>query len=422
MLDTVSTDNKKASGWGISLNWLLIWGISLAGAAGIALQNFMAFQLFLNSLGRLTVQTVLGISGALGGAVSGLVNLCMNLELLNDFLSRFKKGRVKPKLEGWKKFRYYFGSFVFIATGILFGLAALAFGGSGILAGLGLGAGILVSIIMIFQELETWLQSFDGAEAQKKSLKKIFNDWLESLKKPKAGISKAAGFLISVGNVLALSLLFAFGLSSFLIGIAGVPAVPAIIGSLVVAFTVGAFTEFYFYNYFLSKFCEDIVLNWKEFLKLSSAKMSLAVLSSAINAAVNGVLCAATVASFNFILLSAGMSAIPLGIIVTASVFCALASFILGTTFWTKFWNKPEAPKASTDSVVSNSDNTEVGTHALSPSGAMSAMPVVITAKNKQGVCVAALYRAWAGLFASATYAPIPGAPTHSESDLVVSP
>lgn len=309
------------------------WFVGLAGALGVGLQNFMAFVSFLLDLGGLSSAAVLGIAATFGGFISGLVNLWMNVDLLKDFFKRFTGNKVQEKLRGWKKFRYYLGCLLFITTGILFGMTAFAFGGVGVLAGLAIASGLLVAIIMMIQELETWLQSFDEAGA-KTSLKEAFVKWWKGLSP-----AKAVGFCISVGNILALSLLFALGITNFLI-MAGVPLFPAIIVSLVVAFTAGAFTEFYFYNSILSSFCEQIAtVWWKAFLELSFKVKATVFLSSLINAAVNGVLCYAGVVLFNALLVSVGMSPMGLGIIITASIFAAAASYMLGVKFWVKYFN-----------------------------------------------------------------------------------
>ena len=142
------------------------------------------------------------------------MNFFVNVDLLESFIERLfgkpNPEKPKPKLTAWQTFWLWLGSGVFIATGLLFGLTAIAFGSIGALAAISIAAGIFVAAIMIIQELETWLQSFDDEKENAKSIKQIINEWVASLTK-----DKLLGVAIAVGNVLALSLLFTFGLASF---------------------------------------------------------------------------------------------------------------------------------------------------------------------------------------------------------------
>jgi hypothetical protein len=327
-----------------------IYLVSLLGAAGTGLQNYMAVAALIKDLmdgafaaTKAGLSIIHSIALAFGGLCSGLVNFCINIGLIENFLERITKKK-KPDLKGWQKFRYWFGSGVFVITGLLFGLTALAFGPVGALAAVSIAAGIFVAGIMTIQELETWLESFDDKEEtiidangqkktiikKKKSLKELFIEWKSSLTK-----RKVVGLVIAVGNVVALSLLFTLGLASFLTGV-GVAALPALIIGAVVAFTGGAFTEYYFYNRFLSDFCENIKEKWKAFKETKYPALGMA--SGIINALVNGVLSYIGIMMITTLLTAASIAMPPIGIVIAitaiAATFAAVASFILGLDFW----------------------------------------------------------------------------------------
>lgn len=314
-----------------------IYIVSVLGAAGTGLQNYMAVATLIKSMmtsafavSKAGVGIIHGLALSLGGICSGVANVCINIELLENFVERITQ-KPRPKLVGWQRFRYWFGSGVFIFTGVLFGLTAFAFGPIGPLAALGIAAGVFVAAIMAIQELETWLESFDNQkEGNKKSLKDIFKEWKASLTK-----SKCLGIAIAVGNVVALSLLFTMGLGSFLMGV-GVPALPAIITAFTFAFTGGAFTEFYFYNRFLSSFCNNIKENWQKFWQAKHPLIGL--VCGAVNALVNGVLSYVGIMMITGLLVTAGIAVPPLGVVIavaaSVAVCAGLASFILGIDFW----------------------------------------------------------------------------------------
>jgi len=314
---------------------LLIGLVSLLGALGNSLQNYMAVLDLLKTLvhGTAVLSKISNgilhlLAVSIGSVCSSFVNLCINIELLESFLERITT-KTRPNLQGWQKFQYWFGSGIFIITGILFGLTAFAFGPIGALAAISIAAGIFVAIIMMIQELETWLDSFDHEDDKKKSLLEIFNEWYASLSK-----GKLIGHIIAIGNVMALSLLFTLGLANFLIGI-GVALLPALITGFVIAFTVGAFTEFYFYNKFLAVFCHNLPENLHRFWQAKYSPLGLVM--SAVNGLVNGVLSYVGIQIVAGLLLMAGMTMPTLPIIIlaaTAAVFAGLASFILGLDFW----------------------------------------------------------------------------------------
>jgi MFS family permease len=345
-----------------------IYSVSLLGAIGTGLQNYTAVVAFLQSFITTTSRTVMGVvqSVALvfGGICSSLVNFFINIELLDSFWERITQ-KNRPHLKGWQKFRYWAGSALFVGTGILFGLTALAFAPTGAFAIIGLIAGIFVATIMIIQELETWLDSFDNppTETPKKSLKERFSAWRKSLT---AG--KILGTVISIGNVVALSLLFTMGLASFFIGL-GVPALPAVIVGFSVAFTGGAFTEFYFYNRFLSDFCDKLKTNWH---KMWQTQYPLVGLSCGIaNAVVNGALSYAAILMITSLLTAASIAIPPFGLIIaiaaTAAVFASAASFILGLDFWirnseklTSYFKKGETANITTEESASHGNTSGI--------------------------------------------------------------
>ncbi|MBA2650354.1 MAG: hypothetical protein H0U75_12330 [Legionella sp.] len=397
----------------------LTYVVSALGAAGGALQNYAAVELFLRGiiLGLTPISNLLSstiqVLSIAGGACNGLVNYFINLELLEGFLQRISRDKESIRLSGWRKFRYYAGIFIFSTTGILFGMMAFAFSASSPLAILALAAGVFVAIVMTIQELETWLQSFDehvqflprksnaldqedvlsenhvliisidnvykigfcntqgkyeeqdihdlellvllqqytkegpieiadhlekinallsltDSCSQKRSLKNIFNAWYLTL-----SFKKACGHLIAAGNVLALSLLFTLSLVDVLVAFQ-VAAFPALVIGLTVAFTFGAFTEFYFYNYFLAKFCNAFDKNCEDMRKTNHAFLGYVCIT--VNALVNAALTYAGVSLLSGTFVLAGIGMPPLGLIIglasICGVFAGSASFILGMSFW----------------------------------------------------------------------------------------
>lgn len=306
-----------------------IYIISALGAIGTGLQNYMASIALINNLatGHTAFALCQGLAIGLGGICSGLVNFFINKELLKNFWKRIngKYHQPQPTLTDWQTFKKWFGCAVFIATGILFGMTAFAFGPIGPLAAISIAAGFFVACIMIIQELETWLESFDAKS----------EDTLNAEQETPSSAGKITGHIIALGNVIALSLLFAFGLGTFFICI-GMPALPAIILSFGIAFTAGAFTEFYFYNYFISSFCEKIQTKWQAFWMSNHSPLGLTI--SAINAVVNGVLSYVGIMSAVSLLTAASIAIPPVGIIIAiaaiVSTFAAAASFLLAIDFW----------------------------------------------------------------------------------------
>ncbi len=321
--------------------------ISALGALGVAMQNTIAVVLFLrNALGSVTSITTLlsnvihGIGIGLGGLSSGMVNFFMNVELLDGFIHRMSADQTQLNLRGWRKFRYYTGTFVFVVTGILFGTTAFTFGMASPFAAVAVAAGVLVAIIMTIQEVETWLASFDPVVAtddgitdegieDKTSLAHLYNHWKKTLT-----FSKAVGHFIAAGNVIALSLLFTLGLADVLISLQ-VAAFTAFVIASVVSFTFGAFTEFYFYNFFLADCCKNFNQEWKKLTE--SPHATLAILFTSLNAFVNGALTYSGVALLGGLLMTAGIAAPPVGVIIAlaaiSAIFAGSASFLLGMKF-----------------------------------------------------------------------------------------
>lgn len=317
----------------------VIYVVSGLGAAGSALQSYMALIDLIKTLAggffsatQSSLVFMHGIAVGFGGICGGLINFFINVELLKSFYKRIIGKKPMPELEGSQKFQYWFGSAVFIITGILFGLTAFAFGPVGALAAIAIAAGIFVAAIMMIQELETWLESFDDPQENAKSLIQKLNEWYASLTP-----SKVMGIVIAIGNVVALSLLFTLGMTAFLSGV-GVAALPALIIGLAVGFTGGAFTEFYFYNKFLSDFCDKVAQKWDEFC--ASRYSALGFVMSAINACVFGASCYVGITMVAGLLTAASIALPPLGVIIAiaaaAAVFAAAASFVLGLSFWTR--------------------------------------------------------------------------------------
>lgn len=316
--------------------------LSALGAFGTALQNYPAVDLFIHELfkniisaSKLSRNLIKITSLGTGGLCSGMVNFWMNVELLDGFFDRFNSGYhyKKLKLTAWQKLQYFGGIFVFLVTGILFGLMAFTFAMTGPLAVLSIAAGIFVAIIMTIQELETWLSSYDKTDA-------ISKESLTKLQK----IGKWCGHIIAVGNVLALSLLFTLSLAQALIAL-HVAALPALIAGLAVAFTFGAFTEYYFYNFYLAQFCKNIAQNWNKMTAIPNAWVGFLCVTT--NAFVNAALTYAGVGLLSGLLVAAHIALPPLAIITVLSAasafFAGSASFILGMAFWIR--QHPEKPQ-----------------------------------------------------------------------------
>ena len=321
--------------------------ISALGAIGGALQNYIAMEMFLReiiggltSISRLLSGSIHVAAIATGGVCSGMVNFFINMDLLDAFLKRLTSDEIKAELSTWDTFAYYAGIAVFSVTGILFGMMAFTFSASTPLALLAIASGVFVALIMTIQEIETWLQKFDPPTVHEND---EAEDWLGTL----------CGHLIAGGNVLALSLLFTLGLSEVLIALQ-VAALPAFVIGLSVAFTFGAFTEYYFYDFFLAKFCGHFAAKWHEMTHCDYAPLGF--LCIGVNAIVNAALTYSGVGLLAGALVLAGIALPPAGVILALSVVSAIfsgsASLILGMDFWIRKMGHPQDHVETATSVV----------------------------------------------------------------------
>ena len=110
---------------------------------------------------------------------------------------------ILKELKDWrKKFLFVLGCFAFVFTGGLFIASGFAIiHGASFLALLAYAAAVLIGLMMIFQEMEVWLGIYDD----------YLNGTLQKTYQSKWGA--ALGLFISIGNVLAVSFLFAYGLT-----------------------------------------------------------------------------------------------------------------------------------------------------------------------------------------------------------------
>ena len=322
------------------------------GALGVALQNYPAVVLFITGLTTGVVPVCMWLSWSTqimalttGGLCSFMVNFWMNEGLLNDFHKRMTSDEdyQYKALTRWERIQYFAGIFVFVVTGILFGLMAFTFAMTGPLATLSIAAGIFVAAIMTIQEVETWLASYDKAKKDKAKKAENAEPEVPMTLTHLQFLGKWIGHIIAVGNVLALSLLFTLGLAQSLMAIQ-VAAFPALLIGFAVAFTFGAFTEYFFYNAYLSEFCQNFGEKWDKMKAIPNAWLGL--LSVVTNALVNGALTYAGVELLTGLLLAANIALpamLAITILATVSAFFAgTASLILGLNFWIEQnWKEP---------------------------------------------------------------------------------
>lgn len=336
------------------------------GAVGVAVQNYQAVELFLLNIfktggcahGGLLIATQ-AMAVITGGVCSGMVNYWMNVELLNDFSERLdsKTESAVKKLNTWQKIQYFAGLAIFVVTGLLFGLMAFTFAETGPLATFSICVGLFVSAIMTIQEVETWLSSYSSVIEKKESL--AFSQW----------VGKSVGHLIALGNVLALSLLFTLSVSQSLIFF-GVVAAPAIIIGAAIAFTFGAFTEFYFYNFYLAEFCKNLSENIKNIA--NSNNLLLGALCVTTNAFVNAALTYSGIELLTALIISSSLITPPAAVVMTitvlSTIFAGSASFILGADFWCKqnTTNESQPETSMTKKSAATFTNTGLGFFSLS--------------------------------------------------------
>lgn len=302
--------------------------ISALGALGVALQNYLAVEIFLKGLiygTKWFSKLIKPLSIVTGGACSGMVNLWMNIPLLEGFFARMDSNDdyFYKTLNLWEKIQYFGGIFVFVVTGILFGLMAFTFAMEGPLAILAVASGVFVSVIMTIQEVETWLKSYNFNKTEEKPL----SDYQK--------LGKICGHIIALGNVLGLSLLFTLSLAESLI-LLQIAALPAFTIAFSVAFTFGAFTEYYFYNFYCAEFCKDFYKNCQ--LMSTTDHPFLGALCVLTNASVNAALTYSGVGLLSGLFVTAGLGVPSVvfitGLSVVSAFFAGSASFILGMDFW----------------------------------------------------------------------------------------
>ena len=365
------TKNKKISIYGK----IIINGLSALGALASAVQNTLSLVQFFQKISSGLMSTsaifrnlVYGLAVSAGGVCGGVINFVINKALLEDFFERISGNKQHPpELTGWRKFRYYAGITVFVITGMLFGACAFTIGFTSPLTILSVAMGLFVTFIMVIQEVETWLQSFDelrlNKEGQVMSLGEMFKDWRDNLTR-----GKVLGHFLAAGNVLALSLGFAAGLTEILtvsnplLIFFALPVMPAFTGlaiATIIAFSFGAFTEFYFYNHFLAQFCNNFEANWQAMAVSQQAKFGflLCGLNGLANAAGASFL---VWVFFDTFLIAAGIALPPIGMIISLSLICGLfagtASFILGLDLWIREM-KPVTDNPLTSSPTSSHHN-----------------------------------------------------------------
>lgn len=309
--------------------------ISGLGALGVALQNYPAVELVMKGFISTTkVSKSLITLGALasGGLCSGLVNYWMNVNLLNGFFKRMTSDKAYQYkgLTLWQQLQYFAGISVFVVTGLLFGLMAFTFALEGPLALLSIAAGVFVAIIMTIQEVETWLSSYDVKEGNTEA---SLTSW--------QALGQLCGHVIAMGNVLALSFLLTLGMAQSLIML-GMAAFPALMMGTGIAFTFGAFTEYFFYDVYLANFCKNFSQKWQQMMEHPQAWLGLLCVST--NALVNAALTYAAVDLLTVILISAQIALPPVAAMMAMAgvlaFFAGSASYILGLDFW--IGSKPE--------------------------------------------------------------------------------
>lgn len=335
--------------------------LAALGAFGVTLQNYQAVELFLKGIipaSDYTTRLIQVAALGSGGLCSGMVNLQMNIDLLNKFVERLHSDKPYQyeSLGFWEQVQYFGGIAVFVVTGILFGLTAFTFAMASPLAILSVAVGLFVAAIMTIQELETWFKSYDPKP-----------DEDTTPLTPTQTLGAWVGHTIAIGNVIALSLLFTLSLAESLMALQ-FAAFPALMIGLVIAFTFGAFTEFYFYDAYLADFCKDFQKNWQDMMATSYAPLGLLCIST--NAFVNTALTYSALELLTGLLITAQVAlppaAVIMGISVIASFFAGSASFILGMDFWV------ETSKNTTESKPYAFFSSNTPDEPVSPTGSQA--------------------------------------------------
>jgi hypothetical protein len=194
--------------------------------------------------------------------------------------------------------------------------------------------------LLLSDQIKNSLSSLETIETLKKDIEEQIKkeqaarsvlsslaNWLKNL-----SFGKLVGLILSLANTMALSLMLTIGLTTFL-SYVGVPALPALITGFSVAFTAGAYSEFYFYHYFLSDFCDQIQEKWKDLMERPNPLLGIFVV--AINAGVTGAIAYFCVQILEHLFVAAGVSVpslLPLAWV--SAVSSGVASFLLGSSFW----------------------------------------------------------------------------------------
>ena len=332
-------------------------GIALQGAAGVSFLVPMLIALIL-------------------GGMNGFVNLLETVELIerilwrgdrnpNDGKKRLSIPEILRKLDTrGKQIKFLLGCFAFMLTGGLFiGSGFAIIHGASFLAIVAYIGAILIGVIMIMQELEVWLSKYDDLDKLPKPPRSTRKPKTADGAVPSTKLWWWLGWVISAGNVFAVSFLFAYGLSYV------VPTL--VIGSTlwwvavfsVLALTaVGGFCEVVFYMSFLPAFCGNFFTpNFKRDKKSSRKQLSrwdvlkqkwaksraytlVSILSVLGNAAVNLIVFYTTsrlawAQCFGVLVHLKVMSFFPsggivLGLSVSIAAFAGVASAILGLEFF----------------------------------------------------------------------------------------
>ncbi|HVE44209.1 MAG TPA: hypothetical protein VNC84_03630 [Gammaproteobacteria bacterium] len=314
-----------------------IYSLSFLGGAAIGLQSCLAlFDLIqkLLSIGVALSKAVLallyGTAILFGGVCSCIANFFLNVELLEGFAERFTTKSMRP-LSTWEKIICALGTIAFVIVGVMFTLTVFAFDSTGVIGILGIIAGAFLAILSIPQQVEVWLDSF-GKKRDNRSLWKTFVDWNNSLT-----LGKFTGFVMSVGNSLAFSILLTLGFAVFLTSVA-VPLTPALITAFSTAFTLGLFTQFFFFNIYVSPFCDRFSQNIEKFWASHCSPFGLFV--CAITGLVNAALFFSSTGLLVGLVASAGIVMPPVGFIIAANIAISASAgfvaFIISVDFWTR--------------------------------------------------------------------------------------
>ena len=178
----------------------------------------------------------------------------------------------------------------------------------------------------------------------------VWVNLLDPLKRSNASqgskLARGTGIAFSIATFVVLSTLFTLGIASFLMSF-GVAAMPALIAGVGIAFTVGAFTELFFYAPYQMDFCSNINQTWQNFKASKKPLLGLAIVG--LNAVANGVVAGFAIGLLIGVMVTAGAAVPPFGAVlavaIIAGLIAAAASFMLGTEFWIKKFGKHPKPK-----------------------------------------------------------------------------